>query len=277
MADFWIQDDAGRVLGPVSLQVLRDLVDAKRIQGVERASRDGHLFKPIKDVPEVADLLAKFAKHEDDRVEAERIREMVDSLRGKPFEEVFQLSPDASLETYRQTFYRLVKQYHPDRLPADALQDRRLAHDELFHFLATAMVEVERVKSAPAPVSKTYYPQEFVGLKPLDSGILEVKVRVDAANAATLFTDHEMVNLARDGVFVPLDTPIPMGTTVEVSFHVESKRVVRARGRVVWDSAGGKTGRGARGVGIKFLNLSDADRAFLTEFVKKSAAAKRPS
>ena len=41
MSNYWIGDSVGRVLGPLTLQSLRELVSSGRLKAVTRASRDG--------------------------------------------------------------------------------------------------------------------------------------------------------------------------------------------------------------------------------------------
>ena len=286
MADVWIRDDAGRVLGPIGVEVLRDLISAGRLSAIQSASRDGTTFVPVAEVSEVADLVAKDARRQDDRVEAERIGNVLHVLKSRAPHEVFELPTTASLEQFKTAFFRLAKHYHPDRLPADAMPELRLAYDSLFHFLAQTMAQVERLltASAPAPTAanaprgstpsggykaaapaRSYGTEAFVGLKQRPDGESEMEVRVTPATVS-MFTENELVNLAKDGVFVPVTQGIPLGSVIELRF-VFDDRTIAARGRVVFENFGGR--RGKPGIGLKFVRLQDADRTFIAEYVKR--------
>lgn len=291
----WIRDDVGRVLGPIGIAVLRDLISAGRLSAVQAASRDGVTFVPVAQVPEVADLVAKEGRKQDDRAEAERIGTVLHVLQSKAPHEVFELPESASLEEFKTAFFRLAKHYHPDRLPADSIPELRLAYDSLFHFLAQSMASVERKRVAaaavaaaaatvrPAPVAAPpspastarpvtgpkpaarYDAASFVGLRQRPDGESEMEVRI-TATTASMFTENELVNLAKDGIFVPITQGIPLGSVLELRFVFDEK-TISARGRVVFENFGGK--RGKPGIGLKFVRLADADRAFIAEFVKR--------
>ena len=284
MADVWIRDEVGRVLGPIGVEVLRDLISAGRLAAIQSASRDGQSFVPVAEVPEVADLVAKDRRRQDDRVEAERISAVLHVLKPKAPHDVFELPATASLDQFKTAFFRLAKHYHPDRLPADALPELRLAYDSLFHFLAQTMAQVERTLTAPVapppataaarssapatapkPAAKSYTTDAFVGLKQRADGEAEMEVRVTPATVS-MFTENDLVNLAKDGVFVPVTQGIPLGSMIELKFLFD-ERTIAARGRVVFENFGGR--RGKPGIGLKFVRLADADRTFIADYVKK--------
>lgn len=295
MPDVWIRDEVGRVLGPIGVEVLRDLISAGRLAAIQAASRDGNTFVPVSEVPEVADLVAKDARRQDDRTEAERISAVLHVLKSKSPHDVFELPASASLEQFKTAFFRLAKHYHPDRLPADALPELRLAYDSLFHFLAQSMAQVERLANAAAPSAppsgsskaatapatsartpasgskpapRTYGAETFLGLKQRADGEAELEVRV-TPGTVSMFTENELVNLAKDGVFVPVTQGIPLGSMIELRFLFDD-RTVSARGRVVFENFGGR--RGKPGIGLKFVRLTEADRAYITEYVKRIQA-----
>jgi len=288
MADVWIRDDVGRVLGPIGVEVLRDLISAGRLSAIQSASRDGTTFVPVAEVPEVADLVAKDARRQDDRAEAERIGNVLHVLKSRAPHEVFELPATASLEQFKTAFFRLAKHYHPDRLPADAMPELRLAYDSLFHFLAQTMAQVERLATAPpaptaanapkgstpsggykaAAPARSYGTEAFVGLKQQPDGGAELEVRVTPATVS-MFTENDLVNLAKDGVFVPMTQGIPLGSVIELRF-VFDERTISARGRVVFENFGGR--RGKPGIGLKFVRLQDADRTFIADYVKRIQA-----
>ena len=287
----WIRDDAGRVLGPIGLAVLRDLVAAGRIARIQAASRDGQQFLPLKEVPEIADMLAKEARRADDKLEADRIGNLLHEMKSRQPHEVFELPEGAPLDDYKSAFFRLAKQYHPQRLAPDALPELRLAYDSLFHFLAMTMAQVEVRLAASRPATGTpsagrpaagapsasgrYGAENFVGLVQRPDGTPALEIRVSATTAG-IFVDNALVNLTKDGVFLPLQSGLPLGSLVELTFVFDDPpRTVTGRGRVVFENVAGKTGK--PGIGLKFVRLSDPDRAFLTDYVKRvqEAAKKR--
>lgn len=279
MTNVWIRDEAGRVLGPIGIGVLRDLISAGRLAAVRAASRDGVSFVPVAEVPEVADLVAQEGRRQEDRIEAERISTVLHVLKPKAPHEVFELPEHAALEDFKTAFFRLAKHYHPDRLPPEASAELRLAYDSLFHFLAQTMATVERKASAIVPpVTSGAQPAAkpatrfdtgaFVGLRERPDGEPEMEVRV-TTSTASMFTENELVNLAKDGVFVPVSEGVPLGSMLELRF-VFDERTISARGRVVFENFGGR--RGKPGIGLKFVRLADADRAFIAAFVKRVQA-----
>lgn len=272
MADFWIEDEQGRVLGPIGVGILRDLITAGRLERIARASRDGRTFAPLAEITEVAGLVRDQLRQRDEAAEAGRLREAMEELRTRPLHEVFGVERGATLAEYREAFLRLVKQYHPDRVRPEAHPDLRQAHDEIFHFLGSRMVDAERLLAArdPAPSAPTWAAGEFVGLVPREAGSVDIRVRV-TRETADIFTRHSLVNLERDGVFVPDVGPLAIGTRVEATFRFEpGARTVVVRGKVVLIDAGAKHRR--PGVGVKFLNLSDDDRAFVRSFLASATS-----
>ena len=281
MPDVWIRDEVGRVLGPIGVAVLRDLIAAGRLAAIQWASRDGNAFVPIAQVPEVADLVAREARRLDDQLEAERIWAVIHGLETKAPHEVFELPATSSVEQFKSAFFRLVKHYHPDRLAADAPAELRLAYDSLFHFLAQNMMTVERTAAAAAATASPvvaakpaarYDAEAFVGLRQRPDGTPEIEVRVTPASVG-MFTENDLVNLAKDGVFVPVTQPLSLGSTLELRFVFE-ERTISARGRVVFENIGGR--RDKPGIGLKFVRLADADRAFLIDYVKRIQTSRAP-
>ena len=57
MPEYWIGDAEGRVLGPVSLDVVQDLVNTGRLMEITRVSRDGRNWGTPASFPEVMTLL----------------------------------------------------------------------------------------------------------------------------------------------------------------------------------------------------------------------------
>jgi len=53
-----------------------------------------------------------------------------------------------------------------------------------------------------------------------------------------MFTQHALVNLSTQGVFLPTSRPIPLGTLLDLLFVFEDSHQITTRGRVVWENVG---------------------------------------
>ncbi|MFL5348920.1 MAG: TIGR02266 family protein [Hyalangium sp.] len=168
MANYWIGDTAGRVLGPLTLQALRELIGSGRLRAVSRASRDGNTWTPIQEFDEVKDLLgAAKPSPAADKQQAEQLRARMRELQAlKTPNEVFGVKPGTSLDELRLAFFRMAKRFSPEHLAPDAAQELRRASQEMFDFLSQKMREAESHpvgtpvrgtpvvgRSTPAPVA----------------------------------------------------------------------------------------------------------------------------
>jgi uncharacterized protein (TIGR02266 family) len=151
-SSYWIGDADGRVLGPVSLDVVHELVKTGRLQDVTRASTDGHRWGAPEQYPEILALLLHAPKPEVlfelERQEAGRVWEQLRAMQGKAPYELFRLEQNASVDAYRNAFFKLVKRFYPDRVRAQAHPDLRRAYSDAFHFLSRLMVHIESELSA---------------------------------------------------------------------------------------------------------------------------------
>src|SRR5262252_5106098 len=157
MPEYWIGDAEGRVLGPVSLDVVQDLVNSGRVTEITRVSRDGRNWGIPASFPEVMTLLLNAPSAEallqSERQEATRVREQLRSMQGRPPHEIFRLDRNASVDAYRNAFFKLVKRFYPDRVRAQAHPDLRKAYGDAFQFLSKLMVHIEKELSAGAVAS----------------------------------------------------------------------------------------------------------------------------
>jgi uncharacterized protein (TIGR02266 family) len=151
-SSYWIGDVEGRVLGPVGLDVVQELVKTGRLQDVTRASTDGHRWGAPEQFPEILALLLHAPKPEAllelERQEASRVWEQLRAMQGKAPNELFRLEQDASVDAYRNAFFKLVKRFYPDRVRAQAHPDLRRAYSDAFHFLSRLMVHIENELAA---------------------------------------------------------------------------------------------------------------------------------
>jgi uncharacterized protein (TIGR02266 family) len=152
MTNYWIGDTSGRVLGPLTLQALRELIGSGRLRAVSRASRDGNTWTPIQEFEEVKDLVA--AAKPSPAADKQRTEELRARLRElqvlKTPHEVFGVKPGASLDEVRLAFFRMAKRFSPEHLTAETSPELRRASQEIFDFLSQKMREAE-AKPAPSP------------------------------------------------------------------------------------------------------------------------------
>jgi uncharacterized protein (TIGR02266 family) len=304
MANYWIGDATGRVLGPLTLQALRDLIGSGRLRAVNRASRDGTNWVPLQDFAEVKDLVASALPTlaaEQQRAEALRTQ-----LRGmqnlKTPHEVFGVKPTSSLDEVRLAFFRMAKRYAPEHLPPETPEALRQISQETFDFLSQKMREAEAMAPrgtpgrppTPAPVAgrplpgstapmapgallatqvrqqitaPIYSTSEFVGLKPRDGERLQAEILVNARSVG-LFTEHRMINLSTGGLFVPTPRPLRLGTQVDLMLRFEQPvRTIELRTTVIWENAL-NDGRQPPGYGLGLAGLRAEEKSFLQEFVR---------
>src|SRR4051812_5843668 len=122
MADYWVGDRAGRRLGPVRFEVLRDLVQSGRLRGLDKVSTDGKTFRALVDFPEIAALFAERVEQVqtgESAREADQLVAEIAAMQSKPVYEVFGLKPDAPIDAYRASFFALVRRYYPERIPSE--------------------------------------------------------------------------------------------------------------------------------------------------------------
>lgn len=289
MSNYWIGDSLGRVLGPLTLQSLRELVGSGRLKAVTRASRDGSSWVPIEQLNEVRDLLAAAASAASPAAEqqqAERLRQQVQALRNAPAHQVFGVKSDAPLEELRGAFFRLARRYSPEHLSAHTHPELRKAHAEIAELLARRMREVEaQLTPRATPVAGTgtppkgsraaqqqapaysYSVDEFVGLQMGRHERLQVTIKVSARNVG-IFTDHRIINLQAGGLFLPTDKPLKLGTKVDLVLDFEQpERQLRLRSSVIWEYTL-DDGKQPRGYGLGLADLRPEERAFVEEFLR---------
>ena len=150
-SSYWIGDDAGRVLGPLTLQALRELIGSGRMKKVTRASRDGSTWVSIQDFDEVKDLVAAAKPTPlSDKQRAEQLRAQLRQLQAlKTPQEIFGARPGANLDEVRLAFFKVAKRFSPDHLPPESAPELRRATQELFDFLSQKMREAEAAQPAP--------------------------------------------------------------------------------------------------------------------------------
>jgi uncharacterized protein (TIGR02266 family) len=270
----------------LQLESLRELLATGRVAEITKASRDGARWQTVDQIPEIAEVLYQAATENGERLQrfkASRIRARLAGMRGRRAHEVFDLPRNASLLEHREAFFQTVKPFHPDKLPKGTHPDLRDASIEIFKFLSALMAETEReMTRTPIPPqfstdrrppkaekAPTYGSEEFVGIK-RGKEFLEATVRVNSQNIG-IFTDHKLVNLATQGVFLPTRQKIPLGTLLDLCFVFDhSAREIKARGRVIWENVG-VASQTAPGFGVRLLRLDRADQQFLQQWVAEES------
>jgi uncharacterized protein (TIGR02266 family) len=300
VSNYWIGDAVGRVLGPLSLQALRELIGSGRLKAVTRASRDGRTWEPIERFTEVKDLLgAARPDPAQQQQQADRLRLRLRSMQGLTLHQLFGVAPEASLEELRGAFFQLARRFAPENFGPETHPELRQAAAEVADFLARRMREAEaRLASpparpepprpvptepslarpqalasrhAPARPAFTYAAHEFVGLQQRQDR-LQVDIRVSARTAG-IFTDHRVINLQAGGLFIPSEQPLPLGTRVELILHFERPaRVLKLRSAVIFEYAR-DDGKQPRGYGLGLADLRAEERAFIDDFIRSARTA----
>lgn len=284
MANYWVGDAYGRVLGPLGLETLQELTAAGRLK-IDRASTDGKLFGPLERYPEIARVVAAGAaraKATDGREQARQLSEEIRAMRARPVHEVFNLPADASIDAFRASFFALVKRFYPASLPRDADESLRSAYAEMFQFLSKLMADIERRAEAgaspPPPVAGapsmtfpkvSYDLYNFVGWERRENDRVAADVRVTLASVG-LLTENKLVNISNGGMFLAVHRLLPLGQKLELTLHFdEPPRDVSAKCVVVWVNEQADR-RHPRGVGIRFVELAEEDQRFIEYYVRKA-------
>jgi curved DNA-binding protein CbpA len=284
MSQYWIGDALGRVLGPVSLQAIRDLLSRGRLTNLTRASTDGRSWKPLAEVPEVFALVSSgVAQRPAPTIgsapsqpaspyadEIARITVELTRLRGLSPREQLGVAANARVEDARTSFFTKVKQFHPTRLPPNPPPALQRAYADMFQQLSDAMALIEKEKKTAAEAATpTYASEQFLGWR-REKDRVEVELELGPDNAH-LVLNYPQASAANDGFYLPSRSPLPLFQEVEVTLKFKgSSREIRGKGRVVLDSSREKI----PGLGIRFLALSADDRSYLQYFAKKASLAR---
>lgn len=276
--EYWLADSEARVLGPISLDVVRDLAIRGKLSDVRAVSRDGKSFVALRDVPEVQVLLTQPAQANEvlrAQVQATRqIRQWLSAIRDRPTSEVFRVTPGASLEAHRAAFFALVQRYVPGRLPPDATEELRVACEDAFLHLAERMVDLERQfrSSVPpeAPPMLTPSPMQSPTSSPpvvtWRGGMVHVRLSLNRGDARPFTSDPES-NWRSDSLFVQSTEKVMVGTPAEVTISLEGHVTqVNAVGRVV-----GVKLTYPLGFSVRLLDIEEPQRSLIRTWVARSS------
>jgi hypothetical protein len=268
--EYWLADAEARVLGPVGLEIVRDLAVRGKLAEVRAVSKDGRTFVPVSEVPEILTVLSPGTAEERAKAQAEtarQIRNWLDLVKDRQSTEVFKVSPGTSREGWRSAFFALVHRYVPGRLPPDATPELRLACEDAFLHLAERMVDLERLFRAsqvvqpPVMVQRDGKPPEVTWR----GGMIHVRYSLGRNDARpfTMAPDHSYKD---DCIFVPTAEKVMVGTPAEVVMLFEGHVTqLHASGRVVGVRAAPEPG-----LAIKLLDLHEVQRSLIRTWVARS-------
>ena len=108
-----------------------------------------------------------------------------------------------------------------------------------------------------------------------------VVVEVNISSSHTFYSETEQFfseDLSMGGIFVAATCPQPLGTRLEFQFTLpDSKQPIEATGEVQWVRPAGETetesGPNAPGMGIRFVDLTEAQLARIRRFITHERSA----
>ncbi len=276
--EYWLADSEARVLGPVSLDVVRDLAIRGKLADVRAVSRDGKSFVAVREVAEVQAVLGQPAQASEvlrAQVQAtHQIRQWLGAIRDRPTAEVFRVPSGASREAHRAAFFALVQRYVPARLPADATEELRVACEDAFLHLSERMVDLERQfrNSVPPEVPPMLTPSPVQGpssaapVVTWRGGMVHVRLTLSRGDARPFTADPES-NWRSDSLFVQSTEKVMVGTPAEVTISLEGHVTqVNAVGRVV-----GVKLTYPLGFSVRLLDIEEPQRSLIRTWVARSS------
>lgn len=287
MSQYWLMDAKGGVLGPVSLQVIRDLVGSGRIVQVSRVSRDGKTFHSPAQLKEISAILQPPAgadRSSEELRRAETVRKELARVRMLTPSELFGVPVNATPREHRVGFLELAKRYHPGRLAKTANPELVRACMEMFSFLSEQMNRVETAKKAPRKPTAPPPSAAIAAILSPPVGGPRVEFRTGSNDRMvvtvhvpeddnSLFTQHRLANLSSGGMFLSTSEAVPLGTRLDLVLRFSKPlREIHSRGVVIFENVGARQ-REPPGVGIRLQDLSDADRKFLKGLPNKPVQA----
>lgn len=268
--EYWLADGEARVLGPVGLEIIRDLAVRGKLSEVRAVSRDGRTFVPVSEVPEILSVLSPGSAEERARAQAEtarQIRNWLELVKNRQSTEVFKVPPGTSREGWRSAFFSLVHRYVPGRLPPDATPELRLACEDAFLHLSERMVDLERLFRANQVVQPPTVPKRD-GRPPevtWRGGMIHVRYSLGRSDARPFVVAPEY-SYKDDCIFVPTAEKVMVGTPAEVVMLFEGHVTqLHASGRVI----GVKTAP-EQGLAIKLLDLHEVQRSLIRTWVARA-------
>lgn len=272
MSSFWLADSDARVLGPVGLDVVRDLALRGKLNDVRAVSKDGKTFVPVREVPEIQQALAVTPKNADELAYAQadatkQIREWLTSIKGRSSEEVFRVPQNGSREAWRAAFFSLVYRYVPGRLPPEATPELRLACEDAFIALSERMVDIERHFRASKPSAPSASAMQATTLQVRwRGGMIHVRLILARGDLQPFTADFENT-WKHDSLFVASAEKLMVNTPADITIGFEGHVTqIHSSGRVV-----GIRTTPAPGFSVKLLDLGEAQRAMIRTWVARAS------
>ncbi len=268
MSSFWLADSEARVLGPVSIDVVRDLSLRGKLHDVRAVSKDGRTFVPVREVPEIQAAL-QATKNTDELAHAQadatkQIRDWLTSIRGRSSEEVFRVPPNASREAWRAAFFNLIYRYVPGRLPPEATPELRLACEDAFLTLSERMVDVERQFRANKPNATTSAMQATSLQVTWRGGMIHVRLTL-ARGDTQPFTRDPDNTWKQDCLFVGSAEKLMVNSPADITLGFEGHVTqIHSSGRVVG------VRQSPQGFAVKLLDLNEQQRAMIRMWVARA-------
>lgn len=270
MSSFWLADSDARVLGPVGIEVVRDLALRGKLADVRAVSRDGKTFVPVREVPEIHQAL-QVNKNGDELLHAQadatkQIRDWLTSIRGRSSEEVFRVPPNASKEAWRAAFFALVYRYVPGRLPPEATPELRLACEDTFLALSERMIDIERQFRATKPAASSNAMPSTTQQVRWRGGMIHVRATL-ARGDIEPFTSDPSNTWRQDCLFIASSEKLMVNTPADITLGFEGHVTqIHSSGRVV----GART-HPVAGFSVKMLDLGEVQRAMIRTWVARAS------
>jgi uncharacterized protein (TIGR02266 family) len=143
---------------------------------------------------------------------------------------------------------------------------------------ARPSVKVSRTKKAPAAVSSASKVSRFSdgANRRLSERSPMMVLEIKGKYYDKIFIGYAE-NISRSGLFFSAANPPAVGATFPVEFVLPDNRtMVQCTCRVVWQHRYETTGRPSIGVGVEFLDLDQAKRVLIDQWVKRRSSVPRP-
>jgi uncharacterized protein (TIGR02266 family) len=93
-----------------------------------------------------------------------------------------------------------------------------------------------------------------------------------------LFKVDYSTDLSEGGVLIQTESPLPVGTRVDIKFRLPGGiKLIETKGEVVWSHPTIPNGADLNlvpGMGVKFLNLDEKSRKYIEAFIKNERETK---
>ena len=270
-ADYWLADADARVLGPITLDVVKDLAASGKLADVRAVSRDGRSFAPVANFPEVMQALGPRlpeAVLAEQQAAIQRLRQWLGEIKHQPAHDVFRVPENSTPDAFRAAFFALVKRFYPDRLSTEATVELRRACEDVFLALTQKILEVERRRpsAGPPPIGKSE-----VSALAWRGGSIDIRLKVKAHDVR-FFTWHPEANFRFDSLYIETNEFAVPGTPVNLSLDFEgTNETMTAWGRVL-RSEPTQAANLPKGLGVKLLDLPESDRSFIRAWIARASA-----